>query len=149
MIALITGGAGFIGSALVRNLLQNKENTVINVDNLSYSGNLASIPQELQHQNYIFEQCDIVNKKNIFTIIQKYQPNLIFHLAAESHVDRSIEGPRAFIDSMNFPIQKSTLNNALSYLLLPNWDLLNLSGTRIGKCKSFKCIKQNQGSFNF
>ena len=99
MIALITGGAGFIGSALVRNLLQNKENTVINVDNLSYSGNLASIPQELQHQNYIFEQCDIVNKKNIFTIIQKYQPNLIFHLAAESHVDRSIEGPRAFIDS--------------------------------------------------
>jgi len=58
MIALITGGAGFIGSALVRNLLQDKENTVINVDNLSYSGNLASIPSKLQHQNYIFEECD-------------------------------------------------------------------------------------------
>jgi dTDP-glucose 4,6-dehydratase len=99
MIVLITGGAGFIGSAMVRNLLQDKENTVINVDNLSYSSNLASIPLELQHQNYIFEKCDIVNKKNIFRVIDKYQPNVIFHLAAESHVDRSIEGPRPFIDS--------------------------------------------------
>jgi len=94
---LVTGGAGFIGSALIRKLIQDKKNSVINVDNLSYSGNLESVPSSNINNNYTFENCDITNKKNITDLVMKYEPNIIFHLAAESHVDRSIDGPEKFI----------------------------------------------------
>ncbi len=94
---LITGGAGFIGSALVRFLIAETEHTVVNYDKLTYAGNLESLLSVKDSDRYHFVQADICDRDAIHTALQKYQPDLIMHLAAESHVDRSIDGPGEFI----------------------------------------------------
>lgn len=94
---LITGGAGFIGSALIRHIISSSSHTVINVDKLTYAGNLESLDSINTNSRYIFEQKDICNANEIRYILKKYQPDLVMHLAAESHVDRSIESPKDFI----------------------------------------------------
>jgi len=94
---LITGGAGFIGSALVRHLAQFGDYRVINVDVLTYAGNLESLKNVSPGANYIFEQVNIGDAANIARIFNQYRPNGVMHLAAESHVDRSIDGPAEFI----------------------------------------------------
>jgi dTDP-glucose 4,6-dehydratase len=99
VVFLITGGAGFIGSTLIKELVKDSNNIIINVDNLSYSGNLLSLKDLGDYQNYKFEYCDINNAIDINIIIQKYQPNIIFHFAAETHVDRSIDSPKEFINT--------------------------------------------------
>ena len=95
-IYLITGGCGFIGSALIRQLLKDKNNTVINIDKLTYASNPSSIGNT-NGKNYSFFQEDIINASKIDNIIRKYEPNFVIHLAAESHVDRSIDSPESFI----------------------------------------------------
>jgi len=99
MKLLVTGGAGFIGSSVIRHIIQNTNNQVLNIDKLTYAGNLESLKEIDQHSNYEFKQIDICDTEQITAAIEVFQPNAIMHLAAESHVDRSIDGPAAFIQT--------------------------------------------------
>ena len=96
---LITGGAGFIGSNLVRFQVETLGNRVINVDALTYAGNLESLTSVSSSPNYQFEHVDICDTKSASRLFREYQPDVVMHLAAESHVDRSIDGPAAFIET--------------------------------------------------
>lgn len=96
---LVTGGAGFIGSAVIRYLINNTNNTVVNLDKLTYAGNLDSLASISNNDRYTFEKVDIVNSNAVKRILKHYQPDVIMHLAAESHVDRSIDGPGEFIQT--------------------------------------------------
>ena len=96
---LITGGAGFIGSALIRYIINETDHMVINVDKLTYAGSLESLISVENNQRYIFELADICDAKKINKIFKKYQPDLVMHLAAESHVDKSIESPEDFLQT--------------------------------------------------
>ena len=97
MKIIVTGGAGFIGSALIRFLINNTDHEVVNLDKLTYAGHLESLESVAESDRYFFEQVDICNGKEIEKIFEKYSPNVIMHLAAESHVDRSIDGSAEFI----------------------------------------------------
>src|SRR5487761_2211283 len=96
---IITGGAGFIGSALVRHIIDHTNDAVINLDCLTYAGNLQSLISVADDPRYCFEQVDICNAAEVARVFQQHQPDAIMHLAAESHVDRSIDGPAAFIET--------------------------------------------------
>ena len=99
MKILVTGGAGFIGSAVVRHLLQNTPHQVVNLDKLTYAGNLQSLPGASEHPAYRFEQVDICDAEGVARVLAEHRPDAVMHLAAESHVDRSIDGPAAFIQT--------------------------------------------------
>ncbi|EKO3576519.1 dTDP-glucose 4,6-dehydratase [Vibrio metschnikovii] len=96
---LITGGAGFIGSAVVRELIKQTSHTVINVDKLTYAGNLESLVEVQDHPQYHFVQADICDATQMEQVFTQYKPDVVMHLAAESHVDRSIDGPADFIQT--------------------------------------------------
>ena len=110
---LITGGAGFIGSALIRYIIKNTSHSVVNIDKLTYSGNLESLGS-INSSNYIFEQVDICNGSELQRVLKYTQPDIIMHLAAESHVDRSIDGPGDFIKT-NIVGTFTLLEQARSY----------------------------------
>ncbi len=99
MKILITGGAGFIGSAVVRHIIQNTNNEVLNVDKLTYAGNLESLKEVDQSERYQFSQTDICDRIALDELFKGFQPDAVMHLAAESHVDRSISGPADFIET--------------------------------------------------
>ena len=98
-VFLVTGGAGFIGSAVVRELINNSDTRVVNVDKLTYAGNLESLASIEGHERYHFVQADICDAQVMQGLFEKYKPDVVMHLAAESHVDRSIDGPAAFIET--------------------------------------------------
>ncbi|RBP25022.1 dTDP-glucose 4,6-dehydratase [Marinobacter pelagius] len=99
MKLLITGGAGFIGSAVIRHIIQNTQDEVVNLDKLTYAGNLESLAQVSDSERYSFEQVDICNRAEVDRVLAQHKPDAIMHLAAESHVDRSIDGPAEFIET--------------------------------------------------
>ncbi|RCW24314.1 MULTISPECIES: dTDP-glucose 4,6-dehydratase [unclassified Vibrio] len=99
MKIIVTGGAGFIGSAVVRHIIRGTQDTVINLDKLTYAGNLESLVDVSESERYYFEQVDICDRAELDRVFSEHQPDMVMHLAAESHVDRSIDGPAAFIET--------------------------------------------------
>lgn len=99
MKILVTGGAGFIGSAVIRHIIRNTEDSVINLDKLTYAGNLESLAETSTSSRYTFEQMDVCDRTGLDHVFARHQPDAVMHLAAESHVDRSIDGPAAFIQT--------------------------------------------------
>ncbi|MGZ7846671.1 dTDP-glucose 4,6-dehydratase [Haemophilus sp. SZY H57] len=119
MKILVTGGAGFIGSAVVRHIIENTQDCVVSVDKLTYAGNLESLESVENNPRYVFEQVDICDAKELTRVFEQHQPDAIMHLAAESHVDRSIDGPAAFIET-NIVGTYTLLEAARAY-----WNTLN------------------------
>jgi dTDP-glucose 4,6-dehydratase len=99
MKILVTGGAGFIGSAVIRHIIQNTGDSIVNVDKLTYAGNLDSLRSIEGSSRYMFERVDICNRPELERVFDQHLPDAVMHLAAESHVDRSIDGPAAFIET--------------------------------------------------
>ncbi|PLV57868.1 dTDP-glucose 4,6-dehydratase [Erwinia sp. B116] len=99
MKIIITGGAGFIGSAVVRHIINNTLDEIVVVDSLTYAGNLESLSNEFNNKRFCFEKVNICDRDAIDEIFSKHKPDAVMHLAAESHVDRSIDGPAAFIET--------------------------------------------------
>jgi len=118
---LVTGGAGFIGSAVVRKLIASTPHEVLVIDKLTYAGNLDSLRSAAVSERYRFVRADIVDAQRMKTVIDEYQPDVIMHLAAESHVDRSIDGPGEFVQT-NVVGTFTLLQAALAY-----WNSLDVS----------------------
>lgn len=99
MRILITGGAGFIGSAVIRHIIKHTDDEVLNIDKLTYAGNLESLKEIEDSSRYQFQRIDICDAEDLKSAFESFKPNLVMHLAAESHVDRSIDGPAEFINT--------------------------------------------------
>ena len=113
---LVTGGAGFIGSATIRKLMRDTDRSVVNVDVLTYAANVASLPSQGDNYRLGFEQIDIADGSALSRVFDKYRPQAVLHLAAESHVDRSIDGPAAFVTT-NIVGTYTLLETCLEYWL--------------------------------
>tara|TARA_R110002072_G_scaffold4663_6_gene32537 strand:- start:35418 stop:36500 length:1083 start_codon:yes stop_codon:yes gene_type:complete len=119
---LVTGGAGFIGSAVVRHIIEDTADSVVNVDKLTYAGNLESLAGISHHERYSFEQVDICDRAGLDRVFDQHQPDVVMHLAAESHVDRSIDAPADFIQT-NIVGTYTLLEAARAY-----WDKMTPAG---------------------
>lgn len=115
MKILVTGGAGFIGSAVIRHIVRHTSDSVVNVDKLTYAGHLESLAEASESERYAFERVDVCAREDIEGVFARHQPDALMHLAAETHVDRSIDGPSAFIQT-NIIGTSVLLDVALSYV---------------------------------
>ena len=126
MKILVTGGAGFIGSAVVR-LAIARGHHVVNVDALTYAACLENVASVADHSNYAFEQVDIRNCAALEAVFARHTPDVVMHLAAESHVDRSIDGPADFIETNingTFNLLEAVPTTTAPIIFLRNWSLL-------------------------
>jgi len=135
MKIIVTGGAGFIGSAVIRQYIKNTEHDVVNLDALTYAGNLESLSDVDQSSRYKFEHVNICDRVELERVFTQHQPDAVMHLAAESHVDRSIDGPAAFIQT-NIVGTYNLLDVARQY-----WE--GLSGDR-KKCFRFHHVSTDE-----
>lgn len=110
----VTGGAGFIGSAVIRYLIGHTDARIVNIDSLTYAGNLAAVASVCDDDRYVFEKVDICDKASLTDVFERHQPTAVMHLAAETHVDRSIEGPGVFV-ATNFVGTYTLLDTAHAY----------------------------------
>lgn len=132
---LVTGGAGFIGSAVVRHIIEGTRDSVVVVDKLTYAGNLESLAGVADNERYAFEQVDICDRAALDRVFAQYQPDFVMHLAAESHVDRSIDGPAAFIET-NIVGTYTMLEAARHY-----WQALEAEKSRLSASIIFLLMK--------
>ncbi len=132
MRIIVTGGAGFIGSAVCRYLITETDACVVNLDKLTYAGNLDSLHTVSHHPRYRFDQLDICDAPSVENLLKEVAPEAILHLAAESHVDRSITGSRSFVDTNIFGTY-TMLEAARRY-----WS--NLKGLRQGQIPIPACF---------
>lgn len=147
MKILVTGGAGFIGSAVIRYIIKNTSDSVVNVDKLTYAGNLESLIDVAGNERYAFEQVDICDRIEIERVFNQHQPDAVMHLAAESHVDRSIEGPAAFIET-NIVGTYTLLEVARSYWIKLDGDKkLNFRFHHISTDEVYGDLKDTDGLF--
>ena len=102
MKIIVTGGAGFIGSAVARHIINDTSDEILVLDSLTYAGNLESLKVIADNARFNFEHTDICNRAELDRIFNEFKPDAVMHLAAESHVDRSIDGPAAFIETNIF-----------------------------------------------
>src|SRR6058998_1140898 len=114
MKIMVTGGAGFIGSAVCRLLVGELNTTVLNVDKLTYAANLESLRAIEANPRYVFRRADVCDRQTMFSLLHAFDPDAVLHLAAESHVDRSIDGPAEFIKT-NIEDTYALLEEALDY----------------------------------
>ena len=133
---VVTGGAGFIGSAVIRHLIAHTEYRVVNFDKLTYAGNLESLASVAGHPNYHFVQGDICDAAAVKSLFNDYQPQAIMHLAAESHVDRSIDGPQEFINTnivgtaVLLEVSRAYAGENEGFITLPDIIVVNIPANR-------------------
>ena len=135
MKILVTGGAGFIGSAVVRHIIENTSDEVRVIDCLTYAGNLESLAPVAGNKRYSFSQTDITDAKSVAEQFSDFRPDIVMHLAAESHVDRSIDGPAAFIQT-NLIGTFTLLEAARQY-----WSALDTARSRLSASTIFRPMK--------
>ncbi|MCX7117239.1 MAG: dTDP-glucose 4,6-dehydratase [Legionellales bacterium] len=147
MNILITGGAGFIGSALIRYLIEHTDHKIINVDKLTYAGNLTSLGKITQNDRYLFQHIDICSRDQINHVFQHHNPDMIMHLAAESHVDRSIEEPAEFVQT-NIVGTFNLLEAARNYWqTLPETKRFSFRFLHVSTDEVYGCLQQTTRLF--
>ena len=147
MNILITGGAGFIGSNLIRQILDETSHRIVNVDKLTYAGNLSSLADCAENPRYCFEKADLCDAAALQTLFSKHRPDAVMHLAAESHVDRSIDGPGEFIQT-NIVGTYNLLQAAREYISAFNFPISDFRFLHVSTDEVYGSLSTDDSGFS-